>query len=78
VDGLGFHHGDVLCAVAEQPGGQRDPGVAAPDDQHLVMLHAVLRVVAGWSLERSGEPQGALRGGAPRLASVRRAAMPPS
>jgi hypothetical protein len=46
MDGLGLHHGHVLRAVAEQSGGQRDPGVAAPDDQQLVVLHAVLPDVA--------------------------------
>jgi hypothetical protein len=45
--GLRLHHGHVLYAVSKQSGGQRDPGVAAPDDQHIMVRHAVLQVVAG-------------------------------
>ena len=50
MDRLRLHHGHVLGAVAEQPGGQGDPGVAAADDQHVVVLHRFLHVTTGTPL----------------------------
>ncbi len=65
---LRLHQGHVAGSVAQQLGGQRDPGVAAPDDQHLVVLHAVLR------LPHPAGPTtvtvGATRGQVPRPGSV--------